>query len=38
MLSLLSKAAHLDMKGENRDVNVVEWANISKFLILLNGD
>ena len=28
----------LDMKGENRDINVVEWANISKFLILLNGD
>ena len=28
----------LDMKGENRDINVVEWANILKFLILLNGD
>ena len=28
----------LDMKWENRDINVVEWANISKFLTLLNGD
>ena len=28
----------LYMKGEKRDINVVEWANISKFLILLNGD
>ena len=28
----------LDMKWENRDINVVEWANIPKFPPLLNGD
>ena len=24
----------LHMKGENRDINVVEWANIPKFSVL----
>ena len=28
----------LDMKWENHDINVVEWANISKFPPLLNVD
>ena len=28
----------LDMKWENHDINVVEWANILKFPSLLNGD
>ena len=28
----------LDMKWENRDSNVVEWANIPQFPPLLNGD
>ena len=28
----------LDMKWENHDINVVEWANIPKFPLLLNGD
>ena len=28
----------LDMKWENRGINVVEWANITKFPPLLNGD
>ena len=27
----------LVMKWENRDINVVEWANIPKFFSLLNG-
>ena len=27
-----------DMKWENHDINVVEWANIPKFLPLINGD
>ena len=27
-----------DMKWENHDINVVEWANIPKFPLLLNGD
>ena len=31
------KPAVLDMKWENHDINVVEWANIPKFLPLLNG-
>ena len=33
-----SKPPVLDMKLENRDVNVVEWSNISKFPLLLNED
>ena len=28
----------LDMKWENRDINVIEWENIPKFLPLLNED
>ena len=28
----------LDMKWENRDINVAVWANIPKFILLLNGD
>ena len=28
----------LDMKWENRDINVIEWENIPKFPLLLNGD
>ena len=28
----------LDMKWENRDINVTEWANIPNFFLLLNGD
>ena len=28
----------LNMKWENRDINVVEWANIPKFPLLLNVD
>ena len=28
----------LDMMWENRDINVIEWENISKFPLLLNGD
>ena len=28
----------LDMKWENHDINVVEWANIPKFPLLQNGD
>ena len=28
----------LDIKWENRDINVVEWANIPKFPPLLNGN
>ena len=28
----------LDMKWENRDINVAEWANIPKIPLLLNGD
>ena len=31
------KPSVLDMKWENRDINVVEWANIPKFFSLLNG-
>ena len=27
-----------DMKWENHDINVIEWANIPKFPLLLNGD
>ena len=27
-----------DMNWENRDINIVEWAKIPKFLPLLNGD
>ena len=32
------KTPVLDMKWENRDIKVAEWANISKFPFLLNGD
>ena len=32
------KPLALDMKRENRDFSVAEWANISKFLAVLNGD
>ena len=28
----------LDMKWENHDINVVEWANIPNFPPVLNGD
>ena len=28
----------LDIKCENCDINVTEWANIPKFPLLLNGD
>ena len=28
----------LSMKWENHDINVVEWANIPKFPLLLNSD
>ena len=28
----------LDMKWENYDINIAEWANIPKFPPLLNGD
>ena len=28
----------LDLKWQNRDINVIEWANIPKFPLLLNGD
>ena len=28
----------LKMKWENRDINVVEWSDIPKFPLLLNGD
>ena len=31
------KPPALDMKWENHDINVAEWANIPKFLPLLNG-
>ena len=31
MLSKLSKAAYLDTKWENRDINVVQQANIPHF-------
>ena len=27
-----------DMNWENRDINIVKWAKIPKFLPLLNGD
>ena len=30
------KLPDLDMKWENRDINVVEWENIPKFPSLLN--
>ena len=33
-----SKAPVLDMKWENHDIIVVEWANIPVFRLLLNGD
>ena len=33
-----SKPLFLDMKWENNDVNVVEWANIPKFSSLLNEE
>ena len=33
-----SKPPVLDMKWENHDINVVEWVNIPKFPLLLNGD
>ena len=33
-----SKPLDLDIKWENHDINVVEWANIPKFPPLLNGD
>ena len=33
-----TKLSVLDIKWENRDINVVEWANIPKFPLLLNGD
>ena len=33
-----SKPPILDMKSENHDINVVEWANIPMFPLLLNGD
>ena len=32
------KPSVLDMKWENRDINVAEWANIPNFPLLLNGD
>ena len=28
----------LNIKWENRDINVAEWENIPKFFLLLNGD
>ena len=28
----------LDVKWENRDINVEEWANIPKFPLLVNED
>ena len=28
----------LDIKWENHDITVVEWENISKFPVLLNGN
>ena len=31
-----TKPPVLDMNLENRDINVVEWANIPKFPLLLN--
>ena len=34
----LSQPSVLDMKWENLDINVVEWANIPKIPPLLNGD
>ena len=34
MLSQLSKPPVLNMKWANRDINVVEWANIPKFSAL----
>ena len=33
-----SKPLDLDIKWENHDINIVEWANIPKFPPLLNGD
>ena len=33
-----SKWPVLDMKWENHDINVVEWANIPKLSLLLDGD
>ena len=33
-----TKPPVLDMNLENRDINVVEWANIPKFPLLLNRD
>ena len=32
------KPLFLDMKWENNDINVVEWANIPKFSSLLNEE
>ena len=32
------KPSVLDMKWENHDTDVAEWANILKFLPLLNAD
>ena len=32
------KPSVLDIKWENHDINVVEWANIPKFPPLLNRD
>ena len=33
-----AKSPIVDIKWENNDINVVEWANIPKFPSLLNGD
>ena len=38
MLSQLSKAVCFRYEVENRDIDIVEWANIPKFPLLLNGD
>ena len=38
MLSQLSKAACFKYEVENRAINAVEWSNIAKFPLLLNGD
>ena len=37
-LPQLFKAPALDMKWENHDIDVVQWVNIRKFPLLLNGD
>ena len=38
IISTIPSRPVLDMKWENHDFNIVEWANIPKFPPLLNRD